>query len=116
MLFGLPFYGIYKILKAVLSVLREYKILTMRLLNETLVIPIGSFIFLPTLKIVGSAFVYVAIFIERTFFFYSQLTKKYPEFRLRSKNLFTIDKHDREIIANGFRYASLKVSGWFKKN
>ncbi len=103
MLFALPLFGVYKILKMLLSVLREHRVLAMRFINEVLVIPVGSVIFLPIFGVVGSGLVYAATYLERTVFFYSELIKKYPEFRFKAKNLFVFGHKDKEFLLNFWR-------------
>lgn len=98
MLLALPIFGVYKILKSLLSALRQYKVLAMRMLNEALVMVGGSFILLPVIGIIGAGVVYVMTYIERVWFFYSQLIKKYPEFKLKAQHLFSFDRHDIAII------------------
>ncbi len=97
LMLSLPIYSFYKVLKVILSMLREYKTLTMRLVNEVLVIPITSAIFLPLFGILGSGGVYMAIYLERTIFFYSQLRKLHPEFKISIKQMLKFDNHDRDL-------------------
>ena len=98
MLLALPLYGVYDILKSVLSVLREYKILTMRIVNETLVVPLCSFLFLPIFGIIGSGMVYVSIYLERSIFFYSRLVKNNPEFKIKFIDVFKFNSEDKDFI------------------
>lgn len=103
MILALPIFGFYKILKATLTVLREQKVLTMRLFNEAVMIPLGLTIFLPIFKLAGAGLAYALSYVERVWFFYSQLVKKYPEFRIKFKNLFRLDEYDREILRRVIR-------------
>jgi len=98
LMLSLPIYSFYKVLKVILSMLREYKVLTMRLINEVLVIPLSSAVFLPLFGILGSGAVYLSIYLERTIFFYAQLRKLHPEFSVSLKQLFRFDRHDKELI------------------
>lgn len=98
MLFVLPIFGMYKILKITLSVLREYKILAMRILNEAVIIIAGLTILLPTVGILGAGIVYVATYLERVVFFYTQLIKRHPEFKLKPKHFLTFNKSDVQTL------------------
>ncbi len=99
----LPIYGIYKILKSLLASLREYKILTLRLLNEVFIVIVGSVVFLPIFGVIGAAFVYILTFVERVRFFYRCLVGKYPEFKIKVRQLFSFDELDRELIGKIFK-------------
>lgn len=95
MVFALPLFGAFKILKSVLFVLREQNILTQRLINELLITILGSFILLPTVGVVGTGIIHVSVYLERVIFMYKKLTKKYPSFGLSLNFLFNFDKQDR---------------------
>ncbi|MDO8467169.1 MAG: hypothetical protein Q7S83_03475 [bacterium] len=103
MILALPIFGFYKILKATLTVLKEQRVLTMRLLNESLMVPLGLTIFLPIFKLAGAGAAYAMAYVERVWFFYSQLIKKYPEFRIKIRQFFKIDEYDREIFRRTIR-------------
>ncbi len=98
MLLAMPIYGFYKILKALLSVLREYRILTMRIINETLMTPLGSVILLPIFGILGAGLVYTFVYIERVYYFYTSLVKARPEFKMKFKNFIKFDRADRDFL------------------
>ena len=98
MLLALPLYGVYDILKSVLSVLREYKILTMRIVNEALIVPVCSFLFLPFFGVIGSGIVYVFVYLERSVFFYSRLVKNNPEFKVRIIDVFKFNSEDKDFV------------------
>ncbi len=97
MLLAMPIYGFYKILKNTLTVLREYRILTMRIINETLMTPLSSVVFLPLFGILGAGVVYVVVYLERVWFFYSRLFRAYPELRIKFRSFIKFDKVDREL-------------------
>lgn len=99
MIFALPLYGVYKIIKIVFSLLREHKMFTARLLSEVLLMPLGFAIFLPALGIIGSGFVYVGIYVERLIVLYPRLVKKYPEFKFKINNLFKFTASDKELMS-----------------
>lgn len=113
MLVALPLYGVYKILKTTLSILREYRILALRLANEVLIFPIGSVIFLPILGLAGAGAVYVIAYLERVWFFYGQLVKKYPEFRIKISSLVKFDNSDKELIWKVWRQLALSLKSFF---
>ncbi|MDP3764360.1 MAG: oligosaccharide flippase family protein [bacterium] len=115
MLMVLPIYGTYKLLKTTLTILREYKILTLRLFNEVIILPLGSLIFLPTLGILGAGVVYGIVYIERVVLFYSQLVKKYPEFKLKWGGLMKFDSLDKEIISKVGRQFIMAARSFFVK-
>ena len=113
MLAALPFYGVYKVLKSTLSILREYRILALRLANEVLIFPVGSVIFLPVLGLTGAGVVYVLAYLERVWFFYGQLVKKYPEFRIKIMSLIKFDNSDRELIRRVWYQLVLSLKSFF---
>ena len=98
MLLALPLYGVYKVLKSTLEILQEYKIMTLRVLREALVIPIGAAIFFPLLRVLGTGVVYNLIYWERVPFLYKKLTEKHPDFKLKLASLFKIDATDYGIL------------------
>ncbi len=100
--FGLPLYGVAKILHTILASLREYKVLARRLLNELIILIVGSVIFLPTIGITGIGIIYLARYIERTWFLYSQLTRHHPEFKIKLHRLFRFDKTDKQFASQLF--------------
>lgn len=115
MIFALPIFGLYKILKAMLSVLREYKILAMRVLNEVAVLGIGSVILLPVLGVAGAGIVYVITFVERVWFFYSQLVKRYPDFKIKPKHLFKFDRSDLQLIRKVFTQSFSLLASFMRR-
>lgn len=98
MILAMPVYGLYKVLKSILSVLREHQLLAMRILNEILVIFFGSLILLPIFGVLGAGMVYVATYLERVWFFYSRMIKKYPDFKFKIKNLFKFSEEDKDLM------------------
>lgn len=113
MLPALPLFGVYKILKSTLSILREYRTLALRLANEVLVFPVGSVIFLPFLGLAGAGVVYVIAYLERVWFFYGQLVKKYPEFKIKAISLVRFDSSDKELIWKVSRQLALSFKSFF---
>lgn len=98
MILAMPVYGFYKILKSMLTVLREYRILTIRIINETFIAPLGLMIFLPIFGILGSGLVFITVYLERVWFFYSRLSRSYPEFKIRLRNFVKFDRTDRDFL------------------
>lgn len=94
----LPLYGAVKVIHSTLASLREFKVLAMRLVNEVLILFVGSALLLPIMGVLGIGFVYLARHIERTWFLYGQLVKRYPDFKIRLWKLFRIDATDRKFI------------------
>jgi len=115
MLLALPIYGIYKVLKWILSTLREYKILALRLITEAIVINGTLILLLPTIGIVGAAFAYIALYIGRIVFFYPALVRAHPYLKLSFKDIFRFDSYDSIFLAKLGRQVSIMVSGFFTK-
>lgn len=113
MLAALPLYGVYKVLKSTLSTLREYRTMALRLANEVLIFPVGSVIFLPVMGLTGAGVVYVIAYLERVWFFYGQLVKKYPEFKIKAASLVKFDNSDKELIGKVSRQLILSLKSFF---
>jgi hypothetical protein len=92
-------------LKSAIASLREHKIMAIRAMREALVIPIGSVIFLPLFGVLGAALVYLATYLERVLTLYSQLVKRYPEFRLKFLSFFRLDAEDKDILKKALKAA-----------
>ena len=103
MLLALPFYGIYKILKSTLSVLREHRVLAMRILNEMLILLLGPVILLPAAGLAGAGLIYIAMYVERSWFFYRELVGKYRDFRIKARHLVEFDEVDKIFLVKGIR-------------
>lgn len=99
----LPIYGALKLINTTIGVLREYGILAQRVMNEILVMVIGSAIFLPIFGLTGIGLVYIAMRLERMWFLYGQLIKRYPIFKIKIKNLINFDSIDKEFAVKSFR-------------
>lgn len=115
MLLALPIFGFYKILKATLTVLKEHRVLTMRLFNESIMVPLGLTIFLPIFKLAGAGVAYAMAYVERVWFFYSQLIKKYPEFRVKIRQIFTVDDYDRDVFGRMIRRPLSAIKDFYGK-
>ena len=116
MLLALPVFGIYKILKSTLTVLREQKTLTMRVFNEAVLIPATLVVFVPIFRLVGAGFTYVLLYLERSWFFYSQLVKKYPDFKISIWQFFKFDRTDRDLLKRVVINPWNKAKGLITKN
>ena len=103
MLLAFPLYGVYKVLKPTLTVLQEYKILALRIVREALVIPVGAIIFLPLFGVLGAGVVYNAVYWERVPFLYRKLIRRYPDFRLKARELFRFDKTDYDMMRKSWQ-------------
>ncbi len=94
---ALPLYGVVKVTHATLASLREYGILARRLVNEVAILFLGSAILLPIVGVAGIGIVYLLRHLERTWFLYTRLIRKYPDFRIKIWRLFRIDATDRQF-------------------
>lgn len=98
MLIAFPIYGIYKLIKSILTSLREYKILTMRLVSETIVVMTSLAIFLPILGVYGAAVSYVLVYIARVYFLLPKLIENHPYLRFNWIELSQFDTYDRDFF------------------
>ena len=102
MALALPIYGVVKVIAIALATLREYTILTMRLVNEILILFIGSAILLPSIGMIGIGLIYFVRHLERLIFLYTRLVKKHAGFKIKFINLFKFDDIDRQFIRKIF--------------
>ena len=93
----LPIYGAVRVVFKTLGVLREYGIIAARLFPELAILFVGSAIFMPLFGAVGIGLVYLARYIERFWFLYTRLVKKYPALKLRIRDLFKFDRFDKDF-------------------
>lgn len=101
-LISVPFHGIQSLEMAILTALREQKVLAARLFAEVLM-GFGIFIaFAPLVGLIAAGFGVVVPIIWRAWFLYRQIIKKYPELRPDTKNLFRFDEEDRVIMQMAF--------------
>ncbi len=103
MLLVFPIFGVYKILKEVLTTLREYKILTLRLPIEVIINIVSLAIFLPVFGLIGAGVAYVVLYLARILFFYPSLIRLHPNFRIKVKDLFSFDEDDIVFIKKFWR-------------
>lgn len=103
MLLVFPIFGVYKILKEVLTTLREYKILTLRIPAEAVANIASLVLFLPALGLIGASIAYVVVYVARILFFYPSLTRLHPNFRIKIKDLFSFDEDDIVFIKKLWR-------------
>lgn len=104
MLLVLPIFGVYKVLKSTVTVLREIEIMMKKALNEVWVILISTPIFLYFFGIIGSALVFLVLYAERIFYFYPRLITKHAYLKLKIADILTINASDWEFIAGTGRY------------
>ncbi|MBI4119958.1 MAG: oligosaccharide flippase family protein [Parcubacteria group bacterium] len=98
MILALPIFGFYKVMKAQLLVLREYKILALRIVFESVVM-VGILVtLLPTIGLIGAAVAYIGVYITRVLFSYPALIRSHPYLRLSFKELASFDKSDKEFL------------------
>ncbi len=98
----LPFYGVYKIQKSLLLVLREQKILTARLVTESFLVIGLNVALLPIIGVFGTAVEYVATYAWRVLLFQRMIAKAHPGLRLKAASVFTFDADDRRFLARFF--------------
>lgn len=115
MLLALPIFGAYKLLKTTLSILQEHRILTLRFINEVLIIPIGSAVFLPLFRLAGIGLVYIAIYAERVWYFYTRLIKYYPEFKIKPRVLLSLGMEDWDFLKDTVKSGRRLFFGWLKR-
>lgn len=115
MLLVLPFFGAYKVLKSAVNSLRELDIMMKKALNEVWVILIGMPIFLYIFGIIGAALVYLVLYAERIFYFYSHLIKRHHFLKLKLADIFSIKASDREFLMGALRYGFSMAKSLFKK-
>ena len=93
----LPIYGAVRVVFKTLGVLREYGIIAARLFPELAILFVGSAIFMPLFGAVGIGLVYLARYVERFWFLYTRLVKKYPALRLKIRDFFKFDRFDKDF-------------------
>lgn len=98
----LPFYGVYKIQKSLLLVLREQKILTARLVTESFLVIGLNIVLLPIIGVLGTAVEYVVTYGWRVFLFHRMIAKAHPGLRLKPVSLFSVDPDDRRYAGKLF--------------
>lgn len=106
MLAAFPIYGVYKLIKSVLTGLREYKILTMRLVSEALVAVGSLIVFLPMWGIYGAAASYVLVYVARIYFLFPKLVQSHPYLRFRFADFLQFDNYDRDFFRGFWSYVS----------
>lgn len=111
MLVTLPLYAVYKSQKTFLTVLREQKILTMRLVTEQGVVIAILAIFLPFIGIYAAVLSYLVTYAGRVTLFAVYLGRSYPELRLKIKGLVSFD-HDDWVFFRRVVRESLKPLRW----
>lgn len=98
MLLILPLYGVYKIHKSILVVLREQNILTARIVAEVFMVTGLNAILLPLIGLFGVAAEYTITYAWRAFLFHYSLEKAHPYLGIRMKSLVTFDVDDRRFF------------------
>ena len=108
-------YGFYKILRMVLIAFQEQKALAIRSFDESVLAPLILLILLPFLGITGAALEWLVTYFITTILFYAYLVRKYEFLRLRPKDIFKIDKYDRELFIKVYRIAYSFMLNWLKR-
>ncbi|MFY9461821.1 MAG: oligosaccharide flippase family protein [Candidatus Sungiibacteriota bacterium] len=110
-LISVPFHGIQTLEMAILTALREQKVLAMRLFAEILM-GFGIFIaFVPFMGLLAAGIGAVVPTLWRAWFLYGRIVKKYPELRPDTQTFFRFDEEDRLII----RRALTEAKSFLKK-
>ncbi len=115
MLLVFPVFGVYKIIKEVLTILREYKILTLRLPIEAAANIASLVIFLSLFGLIGAALAYIALYLARIIFFYPALKRLHPNFRIKIKDLFRFDKDDAFFLKKFWKQLNFILSDYLSK-
>ncbi|OHA09038.1 MAG: hypothetical protein A3A44_00570 [Candidatus Sungbacteria bacterium RIFCSPLOWO2_01_FULL_60_25] len=112
-LVNIPLYGIYKFQKSSLIVLREQKILTMRLLTEGVATAAILAALLPIIGIYALAMDIFLSYSWRVYFNTSMLARRYPHLRLFPRKLFSYEAEDKEFFIQAFREL-FRPRAWFR--
>ena len=110
MLLALPAYGVYKVLKWILTTLREYKILALRLIPEAVIINGTMLILLPTIGVLGAGFAYIGVYLGRIIFFWPALIRTHPYLKFNLKNIFIFNGEDKIFLAKLWRQLVLMIN------
>ncbi len=103
----LPLYGIYKIHKSALTVLREQGILTTRLVTEALGVTLLYFILIPLFGLPGAASAVVLAYAWRVWLLAGGLRRTHPELTIKIASLFRFDADDLSVLRKVAREAIL---------
>lgn len=98
MLLTLPLYGVYKILKSVLGVLREQRLLSVRVVSEAGLVLALNAVLLPVVGLFGIAAELTLTYAWRVWLLARSLGHAYPELALRPKVFFSFDAEDRRFM------------------
>lgn len=98
----LPLYGVYKMHKSLLLVLREQKILTARLVSELFLVSGLDALLLPIMGVVGVGVEYTLTYAWRVTLFHTQLRRAHPELKIKLRSLFRFDREDRILLEKIF--------------
>ncbi len=97
---AMPVYATWKVTRAILTNLREYKALSARVILDFLIDPVSAVMFMPLFQLPGIAFDYIFGCIVRSWFLYSRLVRKYEQFRIKIRSLFVFNEYDKEFLIN----------------
>lgn len=102
LLISVPVHGIQDFEMAILTALREQKVLAARLFME-IAITIGALVILaPLIGLMAAGVGVVAPIVWRVWYLHRQIVKKYPEFRPDIKVFLRFDQEDRLIATRAF--------------
>ncbi|MFY9493288.1 MAG: polysaccharide biosynthesis C-terminal domain-containing protein [Minisyncoccia bacterium] len=108
-------YGVYKILRMMLTALKEIKILTLRSLDESLLSPIFLAILLPLFGVTGAAIEWVLTYALTTVLFFIYLIKSHSYLMFDLKSFFVFDAVDKKIIKEGTKKTTAFLKAVFRR-
>lgn len=103
MLATIPLYAVYKFQKTFLVVLREQKMLTMRLVTEGLITLAVLVLLLPVIGLYAAALMYLISYGGRVALYTVFLGRKYPELRLKPRHIVSFDAEDWILVGRAIR-------------
>lgn len=111
MLLTLPLYVVYRSQKIFLLVLREQKMLTVRIITEAVLTGAVLVIFLPVIGLMAVVVEYFVTYGYRVFLYLIYIKRKYPELSVSFRDFVAFDRRDWEL---GKRAAgeALNMKGW----
>ena len=113
MLLSLPLYGVYKLQKAFLIVLREQRMLAFRVFTEATVMVLILGLFLPLIGLPAAAIAYLAAYGGRVVLYAIYLRRKYPGLKFKMRQLLMVDGADWQLATQAIRIF-FKPSRWMK--
>lgn len=113
LLITLPLYGVYKFQKSLLTVLREQKILAMRIVTEAVITAGVLIATLPFIGLYGIVVEFLATYGGRVLLYSFYLRRHYPHLSLLPFQFIVFDRDDRALFRRAAR-EFLRPQAWFK--